>query len=324
MTIMTTMTTAAGTLDRDSLVRRLYENGSEIDVLGYIVFWNVRDISIVMDDLAKILEECGIDKKYAREHNYRSAFIRALKSLEDQRIIRKVEEDSSRLVYQFTSEIKVADDPDNPHYMYTPETIVEIDKDAYYAYEDFARAITKCDERAKPVIIELFNKEKVRYKSSDITRYVQNIISDSADIVSLRPQGSVYFVPATYRAAIDRVVKLMGMIQEKAQDTNPGASASLEFVPIPDVTSSREMISNAFSGEIEVNYTKMKEEVTDVLSRSAEMTERWVNFRLEKIAAIRNRIAMYSSVMPERAKEFDCLFSELSKTISTQISIKEE
>lgn len=297
--------------DQVGIIRQLTENGVNINILGYIVFWNVRDVDINKDIYANVLEHCNIDTKYAREHNYRSAFIRALKSLEEQRIIRKVEENSDRLVYQFTAEVKVSDDPDNPHFLYNMESIVEIDKDAYYTFQDFERAITKCDEAAKPVIVELFNKEKVRYRSSDITRYTQNIISDMADIISLRPQGSVYFVPAIYKPVVDKVHQMMDMIQSH------GGTAVLEHIPIPDVLAGRSMVYNALISELNVVYEKLYNEVNAATDAEKGVSERWVGHRVQQLDVIKHRIDMYSVVATDNLETLNNKFNDLRALADT-------
>ena len=104
---------------RSILVGSIKEDTKDIPIIGYICWWSVRNVDVSQKDFAKLLKECGLPEKYAREHNYRSAFTRALHNMEEKRIIRLVEEDENRIVMQFTLENKVTSGGD-PKLEYDP------------------------------------------------------------------------------------------------------------------------------------------------------------------------------------------------------------
>ncbi len=278
--------------------------GADVQILGHLVWWNLRDVEITQEWFKAKLDEVGLPgERYARKHNYRSAFIRSLRAMEQQRIIRKVTEDGVRLVYQFTAENLIEDDPANPRLDYTPEMTVEIDKEAYWTLDDFGASLVKCDAALKPILVEAFNKNRQTYNSSDLTRYVQKIFKDHADIVSLRAQGSVYFVPATYQNLISQVSQVLAAV--------PQGTAYLEHFPIPNVAEARDTIGRGVETEVSEVFAKMEAEVKTMQAGSDEITDKWVSHRQNQIASIKERLLMYDEVLGDTAAklrgDFDLL-----------------
>ena len=294
-----------------SIIQQMKTEVGDFPILGCLTFWNLREVEVSRAWFKAKLDEVGLDgEKYSKEHNFRSTFIRCLNALEDQRIIRKVKEDEGRLIYQFTAE-KLAGTDDAPVLEYTPETVVEIDKEAFWVEGNFADALTKCDEKLRVVLIEMFEKERNTYRSSDITRYVQKIFNDLADIVSLREQGSVYFVPATYQQLVLQVSQVLNEI--------PKGSARLEYIPVPDVKSAREMIGNGVEAEVAAVFSKMQDEITQMLGGSGEITDKWVEHRKAKIEAIKVRLDRYAEVLGETALKLNGQFDALAAVLKPRL-----
>lgn len=291
---------------RNILLGNLKDGTRDIPIVGFLTWWNVRSVSITQKDFSDLLENCGLPTKYAREHNYRSAFTRALRNMEEKRIIRKVEESSERIVIQFTAESKVGDG-ERAKLEYDPETILIVDKKIYQDTKDFEKALTKGREDIKAKVVKSFYEEKVSYNSSDITRYVQNILSENADIISLRDQGTVYFVPAGYQDTLNKVVALVGQLGNSAMD----------FFPVPDTSASRGRISKSFLDEIRVILEKMTEKVSEVDEGDKEVTEKWVGNKIAEIEAVKRRIDLYSEILPESdQKELKDGFASLEERLN--------
>lgn len=259
------------------------------EVLGCICWWNTRGIDILRDDFVKMLRKVGLSEDFAPVHNYRSAFIRAINNLKERRIIRKVEEDAGRLIYQFTSETKI-DDPDDPELVYNAETLIKIDKDAYYTFGEFAKAI-ECDkEMYKEPIVRLFEEAKERYTSSDITRYTQNIFKSNADIISLREQGSVYFVPKAFKPVIDKVDTLYKMLSENY-------TANFDYMPIVDINRTRKTVGKAVNTEILDHIKDIHGEVKEAIMYNKEYTSKWVEHRHDTLKKIEQRAKRYRELI---------------------------
>lgn len=282
------------------LIRELSEAGT--DILGYTVWWNIRDVRISREEFQSMLINVGLDEKKAKDHNYRSAFKRALKEMEQNRIIRLVDDLDDRLVYQFTAERKVNGDG-NPTLEYDRETTVVIVKAT--AGTNFASSI-QAREDIRERLIELYHENKTLYKSSDITRFLQRTLSTQADIISLRQQGSIYFVPAYYQDILDKVTQLVRGL---------GGACSLDRMPIPNVGDSRQTIKSAFVTEIDAIGEALDEQIEQVQSGNKDITERWIQHRIREVKKIRTRIQLYADVLIDKESEMLDHFSNLEERI---------
>jgi hypothetical protein len=265
------------------LIAELKEGTKSYAILGWMCYWSIRNVDLTQDKYAQILEECGLDPKYAREHTYISAFKRALKRLEQARIIRIFEETGSYILCQFTAERHEGD-----ALSYNRETVVKINKEVYRATKDFAAAVVQGDKDIKNALVEHFYKEKVRYSSPDITRYVQKIFKDTGDIVPLRDQGCVYFVPST---AEDVLVKVTQMVVQ----VSGGNKEAFVSIPIVDTKDNRGLVSRSVILTNQSTLAKIEAEVDLVMGE--EVTQNWKDTRMARIRALKNRLETYAGIL---------------------------
>ena len=275
--------------------------GTNVTILGYVCWWSIHDVEIDQARFKQILATCGFKEKYAREHNYRSAFLRALKEMEEQRIIRLVKEDPSYLIYQFTAEDLVNDE----RFEYNPETVVTISKDKYRETKSMEAAMIKGDEEIKAKLLKLFLEKKGLFKSSDVSRVLGRIFADEADIVSLREQGSVYFIPGGYKTVLDRAVQYVGML--------PG-NCRLESLPIPDAPESRSTIKTAVTDEVEAFADLLEKEIA-ALEEGKTVTERYFKNKTKKLAEVRDRLELYSELLGDGKTGMEAKFASLERKL---------
>jgi hypothetical protein len=269
---------------RNMLIGDIKEGTTSLQVLGFIVFWNIRNCDLTQEQFAAKLTANNLSDTWAREHNYRSAFTRALRNMEEKRVIKRVREDENELVFQFTAEnlIRSQDTLE-----YEKETTLILNKNKYKEDQDFAAALTQGKSEIKDKVVAHFHTEKTKYNSSDMTRYIQNILTQNADIVSLREQGCVYFVPIGYREVMDNVIGLVRSI----------GTSTMDFIPIPNVEASRNLIENALVDEVDATIARLEKEVEAVERGEKSVTEKWSENKLAKIKAAVNRMEQYATVL---------------------------
>ena len=297
------MTAAAA--KRNKLIAKFTEDSKEFDIIGWMSWWSLRSVDLTQEQFVKYLEKAGLPEKYAIEHNYSSAFKRALKNMEEARIIRIVEEDADKIICQFTAEEKV-EDGDDHKLEYNPETIVYIDKDVYRETKDFSSAMTRGDEKIRKQVYEHFQIEKIRYNSNDITRYVQKIMKDAADIIQLRDQGCVYFVPSTGRDTMEKVGNLVTLIQ---------GSGSFVSIPMADVKNSRSLVSNAVVVETGSDVEKLEVEIEAAVQAGQNVSNVWKQTRIRRIDELKKRLDAYSEILGVSAKEIGDNVSKLEAKV---------
>ncbi len=276
--------------DRDALLGTLNSNGADVEILGHVIWPELESIDTTAEWFGEKLVELGFDDRYARQHNYRSAFQRCLKNLETKRIIRLVHEDSNRMLYQFTEE-RLNEDEDRLEY--NEEDQIEVDKMRYFASHDFRTALVKGNADLRDRLAEMFELEKSRYTTNDVSRYIKKILRDETDMVSIRKQGSVYFVPAAGHQVVNRISQLLDMITSEGKGT-----ASMGQFPLVDSSASRQQVSDNVEAEVIAVLQNMEQEMAKV--QSDDVTDKWLNHRLEKIEQVKTRIDMYAKVLGDK------------------------
>ncbi len=280
--------------------------------LGQLVWWYFRNIKITRSWFKEALDAQQFNgAKYARPHPMRSALSRSLELLAESRIIRKVSEDNIRLVYQFTNETLV-NDTENPTFEYVNEAVIHISKEIWNQTSDFKKSITKCPEELKDFLADKFEIAKETFDSNDVTRYVKNILETEADIVSVRDGGSIYFCPAAYCDVIARIDNVLKSIPKE------NGSAKMDYLIIPDIESSRELVSENVTKEISAILNSID---NDICELSGAVTKIWVTNRQKTIEITENRIKLYANIVKNHASMINKC-NELKKNLTT-VEIKE-
>jgi hypothetical protein len=278
------------------MIEKINIQGQDVPIVGWMVWWSTRNVDINMEELQEALKSCGIDAKYAAEHNYLATFKRALKQMETQRIIRIISNNSMTLKCQFTQET-IKDEEGQEVFDYDRETVVVIDKVNYRKTKNFESSILQCRDDIKKVLVEHFMKEKTRYNSQDITRYVQNILRNGADIISLRDQGCLYYVPVGNKELLESLDKLIGMVSNNA--------GQFDYMPLPDVQKSRDMVTSAVTNNIENAFKMLEKEIDDKSKQTDTVSVNWKNTRIQKIQRIQERLQKYQELLGDKSSDFN-------------------
>ena len=275
--------TQSNTAKKNILLCTIKEGTKEHEIFGYLIWWNINSVTVTRNEFIQYLQRVNIDKKYAPKHNYRSALTRALKVMEENRLVRLVEDTPQTVSFQFTAEHKV-DGDDGKELTYEKEALIVVSKPKYRETGDFEASLDKCSPEIKHQLALLFNQHREMYNSSDITRYLQNIFRSEGDIISLRPQGSVYFVPAGHKNLIDSAEELLGYI---------GGVCKLDSLPIPNVEQAKEIVKAALVAELDEDFQKLENEVDAVMSDNKAVSDTWTDARIVRLKKMLGRIECY-------------------------------
>jgi hypothetical protein len=289
--------------------------GMEVPLIGYCAWWNVRNLDLTRDQFETMLKECDLPIKYAREHNYRSAFIRALRNLEEQRIIRKVSEDDDFLVFQFTAESLIGGKNGRLDYVF--ETKVIVNKNTYYETRDFAQALVQsmpgyeANPEVTKEVIKQYNLEKVRYRSGDVTRCLQRILTEEADIIPLRDQGNVYFIPAKFTGVVEKISRLVSKLSPTTSDVR------FDCLEIPDAEKAKTTVGRSAIQELESIIETLSADVANPDHPATEQARMsWAEARLRKVKKIKDRLELYGDIIEDvKVKELETGIEDLAKQI---------
>lgn len=172
------------------------------DILGEILTWSVGSEDVTYTDIQNALHKAGMDDKFSRELCPRYAFSRACKELEEGRLIRKLNEDTVRIAFQFTKE---ALSQSGDELTYSKECIMKLEKKS---------GRISCDDPVMKAKAEQLLKDATEKRTaSDVTKIVQRMFAKHADLFPVREQGGCYFVPKVHLSFVDRVEVFLGELE---------------------------------------------------------------------------------------------------------------
>lgn len=172
------------------------------ELLGEIVTWDIKSTEVSYQQVRDALVKAGLDPDAAPEMTTKAAFSRACKHLKENRQIDKIKSKDGILSFQFTTKVLEGEE-----IAFDRECRVEVDTDS---------GDIKCDE--KPELAtqaqSLLAHAMETRNASDITKLIQDLFKNHADLYPINPQkGVAYFVPVAHQEFVSRVqtfVEAMG------------------------------------------------------------------------------------------------------------------
>jgi len=182
--------------------------------LGCVVTWNAKSDSVhTFESVTAALAAAGLDKDVCRELLPRHAWARAAKKMEDGRLIDKVNETDTVLVFQFTKQYidSAAESVD-----FKKETLVRLDK---------GTGQVRCDNEAIREIAQAeVDRATVERTTNDITKIVQTLFDANAMMFPIRDQGGAYFVPLEHVEFVRKIKTFLGQLGGSVRQYNVDAS----------------------------------------------------------------------------------------------------
>lgn len=159
--------------------------------LGQVVSWQVPS-EVTLSDLRSALSRAGLDAALAGDMLSQNALRRALRDMKAGRVIRQLRREGDVIYFQFTREHLAKFEA-----TYNKEAELSLNVET---------GIIACSVR------ELENEARVQTAAhkakrltTDLTRLVQRVYGNlDADLIPIRRQGGVYFVPDKHREVVEK------------------------------------------------------------------------------------------------------------------------
>lgn len=270
--------------------------------LGEIVTWK-SPTSVSFAVLRNSLQQSGLDPEMARELLPRYAFSRAAKDLDEQRVIKKVNEDKSHLWFQFTREYF---DKQRTAYDYRFEAILKLNKTT--------GSVECADQQLAAQAHALVMEQMDKRSSGDITRIVQKLFDRETkygDLFPIREQGGAYFVPAHYQYLVDKVETMMGMMGGRVLRYEITASDRNKLSMAETVSHSVDTVIGQCDAAIEAFDPK-------------EATSTEQNNLLRKIVETRGMITAYKDVLSHEVFRLENKLAESLERFNDKLDGKDE
>lgn len=277
------------------------------NLLGEIVSWDFRGVKSTADTVRAAVLAAGLDEKtFCVEIKPAQAFKRAVAELQDERVIRKVEETATTLRFQFTREARAGEGID-----YTREAILSLDKKSgLVTCEDAGASAVNRDDLADLSMRKIAERTFTR-TTSDLHAIVSNVFETNGDLYQIRSQGGCYFVPAAHLAASEQVAKFIDSV-----------GGEYRRFPIPVGVGAEKSVKDSMSeglGNLIAEYENAAESFDPAVN-----TELKLKNAIKRIEIAKLRIEGYSHLLAEAKDKLAADARAVEKKVREKLAAKIE
>jgi len=281
-------------------------------VLGDIIWWTFKNITSKRYEVIAALEAEHFDTKLGGRMTDRSAYVRALRLLEKAGdiIVRKVEETAEKSDFQITAEVVDAN-----YLRYDPRVVYSLNKET--GAITIANLMGGDAFEAQAALEDLRKRTEHAHEAvttTDLYRIMGRVFDSEGDIVRIRENGGVYFLPAGRSDLLARIDSFLSRLT--------GDTVELCRLPLYDSADSRENVMKAVASEVveEINtiYTELRE-------LDGNKRDCFWNTRAERIQAMNDRAVAYAAMLRGSSAEIENSLNKLSaKLVEVQTGFKVE
>ena len=275
---------------REDLVR--YAKGMEL--LGEIVSWNCSKVSISQTALEDALKSADLTTHVTPELPFQTAFTRACKNLGQKHLIRKLEEDSEFLCFQFTREARAGE-----YFTYETEGKLTLSKET-------GKVACTVPELGQAVQLELDRELPLR-RGADVSKLLLKLLEHEAGLFPVRPQGGCYLVLKEHSAFLDSLESFTGRV-----------GGCLLRYPIPSGTRSGDQsvkltIASGLSALINEYSNSIDNFGSDTKPSTLEKAA-------DHIRVARFKVESYSAYLEDERSKLDDLLAAASERLKEKVN----
>ena len=232
--------------------------------------------------------QAGVPAEVSPALTNRSDFIRALRSMEEGRLVRLVRENNEEIVFQTTREFN-----DGIGLAYEREAVITFDKTT--------GEVEATDQQVAIAVRSRVGNEADIYHSDDLRRVTRRLLNQQAH--SLKPRSGVYFVPEMKAVWITVIRDFLEILNIR----------ELGEFPLPDLDSIKEQMEKIYS-------TKAKKAISDLAKEIKKLKDEGaspaiLDRRFKKINALRSKADLYRDALDIEAQEVEESLAEVENQL---------
>jgi hypothetical protein len=271
-------------------------NEDGFPILGWLVNWSSRNLSIPRADLIKALNAARIPGEIAREVLPKNAAIRAVREAAKGKdtFHRKVadQEDRTSLVIAETE----VDGNLDPKFSMATKTI----------FDKSSRSI-KVEGKQKDHIEQLFEQKKQVYSSDQFRSIILRYVKSYCSGITYLETGNIYFVPVFRKQELEKLQMLFKSI---------GSGAYLVCKEEINTKKVRSVMWDITVNEVEHKVRKMREDLEEL---PPEAKEQSLELRLRKYDELKTKVEMFESVLQGKADKLKSELGKLTKAVKERV-----
>lgn len=254
-----------------------FEKVKDAPQLGSLVWWTVSETVISREALAEIFARHDIPEKALIETRARSAFKKALKEAEKDKLVRRIKDDADVIVYGVVSEKA---DEVALELEYSTRGVVIYDKET--------KTLTfKVAPEREAEIRSAFEKYMTGYTSREVREIVKKFVIEFCDGFLAREGGGVYFVPDTKSSELLKV-------EAAVAEINSGSHVFI--MGVPDMDRERANALRLWTEEANREVEEMTKDV-EKLTSSSNTRKATLESRIEAFKALKKKADAYASAL---------------------------
>ena len=275
---------------REDLVRY----AKDMELLGEIVSWNCSKVSITQTALEEALSSAFLSTHVTPELPFQTAFTRACKNLGQRHLIRKLEEDSEFLYFQFTKEAR-----EGGYFTYLTEGKLTLSKES-------GKVTCTVSELGQAVQVEL-DKELPLRKGGDVSKLLLKLLEHEAGLFPVRPQGGCYLVLKEHSSFLDSLESFVERV-----------GGQLLRFPVPSGTkagdqSVKQTIASGLSALINEYSNSIDNFGSDTKPSTLEKAA-------DHIRVARFKVESYSAYLEDERSKLDALLAGASERLKEKVN----
>lgn len=242
---------------------------TQLTLHGEVITWNISTNEVPFATVRNALQKALLDPDIAKEMSNSSAFSRATATLKENRSIDKVKRTKDgKTTFQLT---RKALENDRMRFDYEAQVILDNE----------TGDITCTDPEIERQATELVVHAMCHRTAADITRFVQKLFRDNADLFPINPQkGVAYFVPDRFRDFTAKVEQFLG-----------DCGGSIERWPVPAGDSNGDKsVAKAISSGLDAMIQEMDQTIEDWSDTTRKST---MKKTIERVEVIEHKMRAY-------------------------------
>lgn len=261
-----------------SSAKKLVEslNPEGVPILGHLVWWDLEGVEIAASTFQDLFEECGLPTGLCISTRSRTALTKALKELERGKLIRKIIDDSTQIVFVVVREEVDADARD-----------VDFEKENRIIYD---KILQDLEFRIEGPVADQIRKQFEQYIDQYTSREVRTIVTNTIKRfggITVRRTGGTYFVTNA------EVVAKLHMLFEKL----PGTLTSFTALGVADTQAYRGMLLEQIKAELLGDLRKVRKKNKELLEHvsSGKARPKSLETQLRKMDGLKKKAETFKS-----------------------------
>ncbi len=279
----------------------------DVDWLGYLVWSTITETEVTAEQLRREFKACGVDESLLpRPTAARDAFRKAVALAERRRenlgpdrylnlMAREVQKDRKTMTVHLVREVV---DSANRRLSYAPIAEMRLEGEKYTHGVLSGHTLSAVEHQALRDAADGYPHARDYFDGRAIRGMVTDILGTCAP-VSVRPSGSVYFVPRAHDAKVRALQALVDALA--AYGTTSQHRSVMRAVPVIDSPEQRAMVTQSLEEQVEADSLRVVEELRTVLASGRQVARQTAEQYVTRIRELDGLVQQYEELMATRS-----------------------